>query len=466
MGNANVTAASANAGNASAKSEPAATADNSKEFSRAMDEVSKTDTGKGEGERRSQADETAGDEAKSNSEAEKVPAKNNGEPTTTTEASAKTSDLLKALVGEASDAGAGEEQQVATSTQTGDAEQGSNQDEAQSVEAIVAKLENAGKNEGVSVLIRPSQIATLGAASHGAASGLVNYSGPLKSARGAELQQTLSSLGTRGDGIKTVETTGVQPASLSVDQSTKSAISPKQGEAMMPVSSNVKTELATNTTASLDKASDPLMSSAPISDGETVDVKVIKSESHLPPTLETRSPIRQISEGILKTFTQGAEASRASNSNFALDNPAKSLETMKSLEIQLRPDNLGTVRVSMQLRGGELEITMMASSRETADLLQRDQNTLTKILREAGYRTETATVTVSSSDNGSDLARQQQNGDRASSGQGERGQLSEEGEQSSSHQRDEQASYGNEEQQAGGRDETEDTSSLRDGLYL
>jgi chemotaxis protein MotD len=65
---------------------------------------------------------------------------------------------------------------------------------------------------------------------------------------------------------------------------------------------------------------------------------------------------------------------------------------LRTLRIQLRPEELGTVTVELRLANGQLETHLRASRPETAALLHRDSAMLTDLLKQAHYQ---ASVTVS-----------------------------------------------------------------------
>jgi len=67
---------------------------------------------------------------------------------------------------------------------------------------------------------------------------------------------------------------------------------------------------------------------------------------------------------------------------------------LRTLRIQLRPEELGTVTVELRLANGQLETHLRASRPETAALLHRDSAMLTDLLKQAHYQ---PSVTVSQS---------------------------------------------------------------------
>ena len=59
---------------------------------------------------------------------------------------------------------------------------------------------------------------------------------------------------------------------------------------------------------------------------------------------------------------------------------------LRTLRIQLRPEDLGTVTVELRLTNGQLETHLRASRPETAALLHRDTAILTDLLKQANYQ--------------------------------------------------------------------------------
>lgn len=76
------------------------------------------------------------------------------------------------------------------------------------------------------------------------------------------------------------------------------------------------------------------------------------------------------------------------------------LSKLKVLHIQLQPESLGTVTVRMALRADTLELHIDAARAETADLIQRDREVLSSLLRAVGYRADDAQIIVTHADPG------------------------------------------------------------------
>jgi flagellar hook-length control protein FliK len=89
---------------------------------------------------------------------------------------------------------------------------------------------------------------------------------------------------------------------------------------------------------------------------------------------------------------------------------------MKTLTIQLQPEHLGTLEVSMRLTDGKLTLELAASQADTAVLLSDDRGTLRKVLEHAGFSLDDAAITVVTRDAAPAASRSADGG--SASGQG------------------------------------------------
>ena len=85
-----------------------------------------------------------------------------------------------------------------------------------------------------------------------------------------------------------------------------------------------------------------------------------------------------------------------------------------TIDIQLKPEDLGQIRVKMHIaKDGKLQAEIVASRAETADMLQKEVSNLSKAFNEAGYDTDSKSFSFSFQDenaagnkkNGSGLSR-------------------------------------------------------------
>lgn len=67
---------------------------------------------------------------------------------------------------------------------------------------------------------------------------------------------------------------------------------------------------------------------------------------------------------------------------------------LKTMQIQLHPADLGTLDVSMRLVGGALAIELSASQSETVQLLSSDKDSLRKLLKDAGFSVDDASISI------------------------------------------------------------------------
>jgi flagellar hook-length control protein FliK len=75
-----------------------------------------------------------------------------------------------------------------------------------------------------------------------------------------------------------------------------------------------------------------------------------------------------------------------------------SSSVVKVLRLELQPADLGTITIRMSLRQDGLDIRVEASRSDTAGMLQRDQDSLAKLLTSAGYRIDGLAVMTAPTD--------------------------------------------------------------------
>lgn len=194
----------------------------------------------------------------------------------------------------------------------------------------------------------------------------------------------------------------------------------------------------------------------------SIDAALLSSEV---PSSTGTSPAQQIADRII------GEAASAQES---AGRPAVPLEqtamkpTLKVLQIQLQPAELGNVSVRIELKDTGLTLHVAADRPETADLIRADQDGLSKLLRSAGYTVDAGSIRVVES------------GDRTSAAQqgGQQGAQSNPQSSPQSHsggsERQEHAQRGNSGQNGGetrsqsSRNDTNETTTTRagNGLYI
>ncbi|WP_157961470.1 flagellar hook-length control protein FliK [Microvirga flavescens] len=99
-------------------------------------------------------------------------------------------------------------------------------------------------------------------------------------------------------------------------------------------------------------------------------------------------------------FSEAREASSELRPNDIKTDPTRPVVSrasegvMRVLNIQLHPVELGIVTVKMRLSGDTLEMELHAQSDETAQLLRKDSEKLSALLRTSGYRPDVVSIHV------------------------------------------------------------------------
>lgn len=119
-----------------------------------------------------------------------------------------------------------------------------------------------------------------------------------------------------------------------------------------------------------------------------VNVELLVGEQ--PFTAPQQRPVQQIADRI------AAEVSALDAPSQARAEPIQSSAspTVKVLQIQLQPADLGTVTVRLELKQADLELHVEVSRSETAEMLRNDKDSLSNLLRSAGYNLDTASIRV------------------------------------------------------------------------
>jgi chemotaxis protein MotD len=113
-------------------------------------------------------------------------------------------------------------------------------------------------------------------------------------------------------------------------------------------------------------------------------------EAALPTPLSLPSPVQQIADKLVADIASSGEARPADGT--AAVPAAATAQSLKVLTVQLNPAELGVVTVRIALKSDVLELQIEADRRETARLVDADRETLSRVLRSAGYNVETVTV--------------------------------------------------------------------------
>lgn len=203
-------------------------------------------------------------------------------------------------------------------------------------------------------------------------------------------------------------------------------------------------------------------------------VKIMRQETHFAPNLRL-SPAQQVGDQLATALKSlASETARAGQGGVThkAEGPV-----LKTLDIQLTPHELGTVKVSLRMVGDTVEVTLQTSKAQTAELLRHDRQLLDQMLRATGFKADAITiqaaddrgsVAAGSSANGNSAMNQNNSGTSAfGDGQPQNSGSNASGQhqgRSSERARDEQFQLS--EQTRGNGHEEATGNSLSDGLYL
>jgi chemotaxis protein MotD len=102
--------------------------------------------------------------------------------------------------------------------------------------------------------------------------------------------------------------------------------------------------------------------------------------------------VRQIADRIAADILAGGSGQARADPVPSLPSAPMAQLPLKVLTIQLHPAELGAVTVRIALKNDVLELQIEAGRRDTARLVDADRETLSSLLRSAGYSVETMTV--------------------------------------------------------------------------
>jgi hypothetical protein len=201
-------------------------------------------------------------------------------------------------------------------------------------------------------------------------------------------------------------------------------------------------------------------------------VKVLRQETHFAPNMRL-SPAQQVGDQITAAVKDMASRSAAVDSGISAKAEGP---VLKTLDIQLTPHELGTVKVSLRMVGDTVEVSLVTSRAQTAELLKHDRQMLDQMLRATGFKADAITIQagddriqVQAGGNASGPQAQSQNGtaggnpfdgQQQSSGNGAGQQNGRPGQNSR-----EDAYQASETARGKGHEEGSDVS-LSDGIYL
>ncbi len=156
-------------------------------------------------------------------------------------------------------------------------------------------------------------------------------------------------------------------------------------------------------------------------EAETVDVAPIKMsvvarETHFEPVTRL-SPVQQIVTAVGKELVAANEPAGTEAAPRPSEPSRHSTGPLKVLHVKLEPEDLGAVVLKMRLVDKSLELEVVASRQETADLLAKDRDMLTRALRGSGYAADVVAISTSTTPDGGQQSGDGRAGAQASSGQ-------------------------------------------------
>ena len=117
-----------------------------------------------------------------------------------------------------------------------------------------------------------------------------------------------------------------------------------------------------------------------------------------PPSTSGAAPLpAQQVAGQIVAAAHAIQREEAQPTGILAAKPAAS-SVVKVLRLELQPADLGTITIRMSLRQDGLDIRVEANRSDTASMLQRDQDSLAKLLTSAGYRIDGLAVVAAQTD--------------------------------------------------------------------
>lgn len=169
------------------------------------------------------------------------------------------------------------------------------------------------------------------------------------------------------------------------------------------------------------------------------------------------SPARQVAQEVVREVPLMKQTERTEQADVKAP-----LSKLQVLKIQLQPENLGSVNVRIQLRADVIELHIDTSRAETAELLKRDREVLSTIMRAAGYSADDAQIKVTHTDPTMQMSVQAASGDASGSSMSSGGSQQGSAQSNSFNER----SAGSQERDGGNRRQGHDhNGSGRDGEH-
>lgn len=152
------------------------------------------------------------------------------------------------------------------------------------------------------------------------------------------------------------------------------------------------------------------------SDVAPIKMSVVTRETHFEPVARL-SPVQQITTVVGEELAAMGEPAKTEASSQQVETPRHSSGPLKVLHLKLEPEDLGAVVLKMRLVDKSLELEVVASRQETADLLAKDRDALTRALRGSGYSADVVSISTSTVPDSGQTSGDTRAGTNASSGQ-------------------------------------------------
>ncbi len=125
--------------------------------------------------------------------------------------------------------------------------------------------------------------------------------------------------------------------------------------------------------------------------GIEIDVRVLKVETSFAPAAPSTFST-QFCKAIIDNLDRPANVQGVVVGNPVLY-PRR--DVVKSIQIQLHPDDLGSIKVAMHLRGDELSLKIEVTNRKAETLLIDDHRIIQELMNKAGYDVKETSISIS-----------------------------------------------------------------------
>lgn len=146
-----------------------------------------------------------------------------------------------------------------------------------------------------------------------------------------------------------------------------------------------------------------------------IRMSVVSRETHFEPVARL-SPVQQIAATVGNELVATSEAAPTEAASQTTEPSRHTSGPLKVLHLKLEPEDLGAVVLKMRLVDKSLELEVIASRQETADLLAKDRDMLTRALRSSGYSADIVTISTSTLPSSGQLMNDNQAGAHGSAG--------------------------------------------------